>query len=146
MTLADVDEVLVIEQSVQPYPWTRGNFCDAIKSGYLCYVAEVDGELSSFAVLMPGVDEAELLNIGVAAAQQRRGRGRAMLESMLVLACDKHLSRVFLEVRAGNQAAIGLYRSVGFSEIGVRRGYYRNAQGSEDARVMARDISGKSNG
>ena len=142
MTIADVEAVLDIEQSVQAYPWTRGNFCDALASGYLCLVDDVGQALHSFAVLMPGVGEAELLNIGVAAAQQRKGLGRAMLAAVFEAAKASKLTRVFLEVRAGNLAAVALYRRAGFSEIGVRRGYYRNAAGSEDALVMACDLTG----
>ena len=137
MTVADVDAVLAIETLVQAYPWTRGNFCDAIDSGYLCFVEETAGELCGYAVLMPGVEEAELLNIGVAAAFQRKGMGRRMLSVMLERAAEQGLNRVFLEVRAGNRAAIALYLRAGFSQVGVRRGYYQNAAGSEDALVMA---------
>ena len=143
MTIADLDAVLAIEQAVQPYPWTRGNFCAALDSAYLCYVDEVAGELCSFAVLMPGVDEAELLTIGVAAAHQRKGLGRAMLSAMLEVACAKQLSRVFLEVRVSNLGAIALYRCAGFAEVGMRRAYYRNEKGSEDAMVMACDGSSR---
>jgi len=140
MTIADVDAVLAIEQAVQAYPWTRGNFCAALDSAYLCCVDEVAGELCSYAVLMPGVDEAELLNIGVASAHQRKGLGRAMLLAMLEAACAKQMSRVFLEVRVSNQCAIALYRCAGFAEVGMRRAYYRNEKGSEDAMVMVCDI------
>ena len=136
MTAADVDAVLAIEQFVQPYPWTRGNFCDALSSDYLCYVDEEAGELRGFAVMMPGAGEAELLNIGVASAHQRKGLGRAMLAALLTVAAERDLMRVFLEVRAANLAAISLYRRAGFKQVGVRRGYYRNANGSEDALVM----------
>lgn len=146
MTLADVDAVLAIEQSVQAYPWTRGNFCDALDSAYLCCVDEVAGELCSFAVLMPGVEEAELLTIGVAAAHQRKGLGRAMLSAMLEVARAKQLSRVFLEVRVSNLGAIALYRCAGFAEVGMRRAYYRNAEGSEDAMVMVCDLSSEQSG
>jgi [ribosomal protein S18]-alanine N-acetyltransferase len=139
MTLADVDEVLAIEQEVQSYPWTRGNFMDALSNGYVCRVDEDGGAIHGYAVLRPVVDEAELLNIGVAAAQQRKGLGRAMLSEILMLASAKNLRRVFLEVRASNTAALALYRSNGFSGIGVRRGYYQNASGSEDAITMACD-------
>ncbi|MDX8379701.1 MAG: ribosomal protein S18-alanine N-acetyltransferase [Gallionella sp.] len=139
MTIADIDAVLKIEQAVQAYPWTRGNFCDALDSGYLCYVDDAAGALRSFAVLMLGVDEAELLNIAVAAAHQRLGLGEALLLTMLKMAASKNSLRVFLEVRASNQAAIALYGRVGFSEVGVRRAYYRHAKGSEDALVMACD-------
>lgn len=151
MTREDVDAALAIEQAVQPYPWSRGNFADALDSGYLGLVseasAEAGGGLQGFVVLMPGVGEAELLNIAVAASQQRRGLGRRLLEAALAVSRERGWGRVFLEVRAGNLPAIALYRSAGFAEIGVRRGYYRNAQGSEDALVMACELSaGESNG
>ncbi|MCX7192074.1 MAG: ribosomal protein S18-alanine N-acetyltransferase [Proteobacteria bacterium] len=145
MTAADVDQVLAIEISVQAYPWTRGNFCDALDSGYLCFVEEIAGEICGFAVLMPGVDEAELLNIGVAADHQRQGLGGAMLSALLATAKNRQLARVFLEVRASNSGAIALYQRSGFTEVGLRRAYYRNADGSEDAIVMACD-SGDKNG
>ena len=137
MTLEDVNAVLAIEQAVQAYPWTRGNFIDALSRGYVCRVDEECGEIRGYAVLMPVLDEAELLNIGVAAGRQRKGLGRAMLLEMLDMACEKNMLRVFLEVRASNAAALALYRSAGFREIGVRRGYYQNANGSEDAITMA---------
>lgn len=142
MTQADVDAVLAIEQAVQRFPWTRGNFADALNSGYLCCVDETERDgIRGYAVMMPVADEAELLNIGVAAAQQRKGLGRAMLSEMLEAARAKKLRRVFLEVRSGNVAAIALYRSAGFNEIGVRRGYYQNANGREDAVTMACELT-----
>ena len=147
MTQDDVDTVLAIEQTVQRFPWTRGNFADALNSGYLCCVDETESDgIRGYAILMPAADEAELLNIGVAAAQQRKGLGRAMLAEMLNVAHDRNMKRVFLEVRSSNAAAIALYRSAGFSEIGVRRGYYQNANGSEDALVMACELMGQFNG
>ena len=146
MTLADVDEVLRIEQAVQAYPWTRGNFIDALNQGYICRVDEAGGEVRGYAILRPVVDEAELLIIGVAAAQQRKGLGRAMLLEMLDVACEKNMLRAFLEVRASNAAALALYRSAGFVEIGVRRDYYKNASGSEDAITMACKLTGEIDG
>ncbi len=140
MTLNDVDAVLGIELAVQVYPWTRGNFIDALSHGYVCRVDEDGGETRGYAVLMPVLDEAELLNIGVAAGQQRKGLGRAMLHEMLDVAREKNMRRVFLEVRSSNAAALALYRSTGFGEIGVRRGYYQNASGSEDAVTMACEL------
>ena len=169
MTLEDVDAVLAIEQAVQAYPWTRGNFIDALGHGYVCRVdaeellmkplaiplacqnttakrlvmaghPEDGGEIRGFAVLMPVLDEAELLNIGVAAGQQRKGLGRAMLREMLDVAHKMKMRRVFLEVRASNAAALALYRSSGFGKLGVRRDYYQNASGSEDAITMVCEL------
>lgn len=146
MTPEDMDAVLGIEQAVQVYPWTRGNFIDALSYGYVCRVDEQDGEIRGYAVLRPVLDEAELLNIGVATGHQRKGLGRAMLREMLELARARNMHRVFLEVRASNAAAIALYRGTGFGEIGVRRDYYQNANGCEDAITMAYDLTGGANG
>jgi ribosomal-protein-alanine N-acetyltransferase len=146
MTVADVEEVLAIEQSVQAYPWTRGNFMDVLSNAYACRVHEQESEIRGYAILMPVLDEAELLNMGVAAGQQRKGLGRAMLREMLELAHKMKMRRVFLEVRASNAAALALYRNSGFDEIGVRRGYYQNASGSEDAITMACELTGEING
>ncbi|MDD4978507.1 MAG: ribosomal protein S18-alanine N-acetyltransferase [Gallionella sp.] len=141
MTLADIDAVCAIEQLVQPYPWSRGNFTDALGSGYRCVVDEVVGQIVSYAVLMPVLDEAELLNIGVAAAQQRKGLGKAMLDAQMQWARTQNMQRIFLEVRVSNLPAIALYRAVGFIEIGMRRGYYQNAAGREDAMAMACELN-----
>jgi ribosomal-protein-alanine N-acetyltransferase len=48
-------------------------------------------------------------------------------------------------VRPSNTAAIALYRSVGFVEIGVRRGYYQNDHGNEDALMMACGLANETN-
>ncbi len=153
MTPADLDAVLAIEQSVQAYPWTRGNFVAALEQGYICRVdaaqavqAQDHAAIRAYAVLMPVLDEAELLNIGVVAGQQRRGWGRALLAEMLGQACAGKMCRVFLEVRASNIAALALYRSSGFVEIGVRRAYYRNDNGSEDAITMACELKEHAHG
>jgi len=146
MSLPDVDAVLAIEQAVQPYPWTRGNFSDALSGGYRCMVDEAGGEIVSYAVLMPVLDEAELLTIGVAASRQRQGLGRTMLAAQMRWASANNMRRIFLEVRVSNLPAIAWYRKTGFIEIGSRRGYYRNAQDCEDALVMACDLMGGSIG
>ncbi len=140
MTLADIDAVLAVEQAVQPYPWTGGNFADAIESGYLCCVDEDAGVIRGYAVLMPGVGEAEVLTLAVAPACQRKGVGTALLANMLAQAWLRGMLRVFLEVRVSNLPAISLYRRAGFGEVGMRRGYYRNADGFEDALVMGCDV------
>lgn len=150
MAEADIDAVLGIEQAVQGYPWSRGNFTDALDSGYLCCVDDVPlvaghreqgVEILGYAILMPVVDEAELLTIGVAEGRQRQGLGRMILGNMLEAARERDMRCVHLEVRASNEAAIALYRSVGFIKVGMRKDYYQNADGCEDALTMACDLS-----
>ncbi len=155
MVIADVDAVLAIEREVQPYQWTRGNFTDALNSAYLCSVDSVEIveghpeqgiEILSYAILMPVVDEAELLTIGVAAGQQRKGLGRKILGYMLDEARERDMRCVFLEVRASNMGAIALYQRAGFIRVGTRRGYYKNGDNVEDALTMACELKVGSNG
>jgi ribosomal-protein-alanine N-acetyltransferase len=62
-----------------------------------------------------------------------------MLHSLLVSAHDEGAREVFLEVRPSNTAAIRLYQSCGFQQIGLRRGYYQAAGAREDAVVLKRE-------
>jgi len=146
MILADVDDVVAIEQKLQHFPWSRENFSDAVNNGYLCYVDESQDMLRGYVILMPLIDEMELLNITVEESQQRKGLGREMLKEMLRIASTLEMKRMFLEVRLSNLAAISLYESVGFCIIGKRCNYYQSNYGSEDALVMACELMGDING
>ena len=137
MNLADMDAVMRIEQRVHAHPWTRGNFTDALKSDCVCKVYEAEGEMLGYVVLMPAADEAQLLNISIAAGQQRKGLGRKLVEETMKMARGMNMRRMLLEVRPSNVAALGLYRDAGFSQIGLRRGYYAAADNErENAIVM----------
>lgn len=139
MHIADLDEVMRIEKRVHDYPWTLGNFTDALNSsGYICKVCKVDGGILGYVVLTYALDEIQLLNISIAANQQRKGHGRKLLGKTIRIARDMDMLRMLLEVRASNAAALGLYREAGFREIGLRRGYYPADNGREDAIVMER--------
>ena len=137
MRFADVDQVLEIENDVYPYPWTRNNFNDSLAAGYSAWLCRVRGELVGYGVMMLVLDEAHLLNLSVKRSWQGKGYGRTMLEYLFSVARGCGANRMFLEVRPSNTQAIGLYDDVGFSAVGVRRGYYPAASGREDAIVMA---------
>ena len=140
MTEADMDAVLRIERGVHAHPWTRGNFADALRSKYACKVFEVQHEMIGYAVLMPAVDDVELLDIAIDARHQRHGWGGELLEDMMALARRQDVHRMVLEVRASNVAAISLYRKAGFTDIGLRRDYYPAQNGREDAILMGRTL------
>ena len=136
MNPADLAGIVCIEQRVHAYPWSCGNFTDALKSDYVCKVCEAEGEILGYVVFMVAVDEAHLLNISIVAEYQRKGLGRWLLGATMENARACNMRRMLLEVRFSNSAALGLYRDVGFREIGLRRGYYSADNGREDAVVM----------
>lgn len=141
MTAADLDAVMAIEKIVYAHPWTRGNFRDSLAEGYHCWVLESAGEIIGYSIVAIAVGEAHLLNLSVAAAWQRRGHGRALLEFVIKLARDFDAEKMYLEVRPSNEAGRALYAGAKFREIGRRRGYYPDAGKPEDAVVMERVLA-----
>ena len=140
MTERDLDAVLALEKKIYPYPWTAGNFRDSLRAGYHCRVVFDAEELIGYAVLMLGASEAHLLNLSVAGHAQGRGHGRALLSHLIGVARERGAHVFFLEVRPSNKAGRRLYAGYGFSQMGVRRGYYPADGKREDALVFALDL------
>ncbi len=131
--LQDLEAVYDLECSLNAYPWSKQSFVDSIESGHGCYCLRKDGELLAFAVISLVLDEASLLNLGVAKAHQRKGYAKQLLDAALQQSVLAGASMCILEVRASNRSAIDLYYDIGFYEIGQRPGYYPAAHGREDA-------------
>jgi ribosomal-protein-alanine N-acetyltransferase len=121
----DLDTLVAIEAAAYPFPWSRGNFVDSLSSGYLARKRlDAAGRWLGYFIALPGVQEMHLLNLTVAPEHQRRGHARAMLDELVHEAHVHSAQRLWLEVRASNDRAQALYRSYGFHEVAVRRGYY----------------------
>ncbi len=141
MTEADLDRVAALEAELQAFPWSRGNFSDSLKVGHSVWVCLLAGELIGFSVAMLVIDEAHLLTIGVAPAQQGRGYGAELLRRVMDNARSHGAQRLFLEVRPSNARAVDLYRHFGFRQIGLRKGYYPAAGGREDALIFDKELA-----
>ena len=84
------------------------------------------------------VPEGEVYRLAVLPTHRRRGIGRLLLTRGLSLLREAGVRQMYLDVRAGNTAAIGLYRALGFLECGRRANYYRAPR--EDAVLMEREL------
>ncbi len=141
MNERDLDEVAALEASLQAFPWSRGNFADSLTAGYSVWVCRQGGELIGFSVVMSVIDEAHLLNIGVAARHHGQGYGARLLRNAMQAARLGGASKLFLEVRPSNERAVELYRHFGFQQIGLRKGYYPAAIGREDALIFDKELA-----
>lgn len=137
----DLDTVIAIEESVYPFPWTRGIFFDCLNIGYLCWILEIDDKIIAYAVMSVAVGEAHLLTIVVAKEEQGKGYGKIMLNEMIQFAVKANANSMYLEVRTSNKSAIQLYDKRGFNELGIRKDYYPDNNGREDALILALDLS-----
>jgi ribosomal-protein-alanine N-acetyltransferase len=100
-------------------------------------VLACDSQIIGYAILTLGAGEAHLLNLSVDAAWQGKGYGGALLRHQIDLAQRSEARIMLLEVRPSNQVARALYRRFGFEQLTVRRGYYPDSKGREDALLLA---------
>jgi len=141
MSEQDVDDVVRIEALVQAFPWTKGNFRDALQAGYQGWVATRNGVIQGFYLLMFAPDVAHLLLIAVQPDAQRNGLGHKLLRHSEAEAMTRGLPALILEVRPSNHQAVAFYQNRGFRQLGVRKDYYPNEGGArEDAWVMKKEF------
>jgi len=136
---ADLDGVMRLAAETPAAPhWERAayeSFLAVDGQRRLIFVAEDDGHILGFVAAQVVMDVCELESIAVAAVARRSGVGRTLLATLIEWARQQGLSRMHLEVRAGNNSAIGFYSRVGFGQDGMRRGYYHSPK--EDAVLMS---------
>jgi ribosomal-protein-alanine N-acetyltransferase len=140
MTVSDISKVLNIEEKAHRAPWTEKIFSDCLRVGYICELMEVEHEIIGYGVMSVVADEAHLFNVCVDNNYQGQGFGRQLLNYFVDLARQRMAKSIFLEVRPSNSAAVNLYESAGFNEVGRRKDYYPAENGREDALIMARDL------
>jgi ribosomal-protein-alanine N-acetyltransferase len=135
----DLDAVLQIEQYSYPYPWTRNGFQNLLDQGVAFVICDDDSEMIfGYACFHKVLDECELMNFCIAEHARGKGIGASFLRRLLERLQDSGLRKVLLEVRVTNFVAKSLYSKLGFVEDGLRKHYYRNADGSkEDAVLMS---------
>ncbi|MBE1589993.1 ribosomal protein S18-alanine N-acetyltransferase [Nonomuraea angiospora] len=141
MTEADLPAVMSIERATFPLDaWSegmmRGELADMPRSRHYV-VALVDGEIIGYAGLASASDQADVQTIAVLEKHQGTGIGGALLTELLAEAGRRGAREIFLEVRADNPRAQGVYRHYGFEEIGTRRRYYDDGT---DAIMMRRNL------
>jgi len=140
MNQKDLDAVAELEENVQAFPWSRGNFADSLAAGHAVWVCRIGGNLVGFSVVMIVVDEAHLLNVAVSKHYQGKGYGARLLQHVMEQARLHGAGKLLLEVRPSNRRAVELYRLFGFRQIGFRREDYPAALGREDALVFEREL------
>jgi ribosomal-protein-alanine acetyltransferase len=144
MTEHDLLEVVEIEENSRLSRW-----------GWAAYYAELQGtdsnlmlvarvansrqqqrshSLAGYIVARMGANELHINNVAVRENYRRRGIGRLLLDRILEEGSRAGVANAFLELRAGNEAALALYEKCGFRVTARRQKYY--SEPAEDALVM----------
>jgi ribosomal-protein-alanine N-acetyltransferase len=130
------DSILEIETVSFPSPWSLQSFEKEIDNpvSYLFGLVMKEA-LIGYICYWEFAGESHLMNIAVRPDERGKGYGGLLLKKMVENGTANEVKKAWLEVRPSNLSAIGLYKKIGFKQVGLRSGYYADTK--EDAILMA---------
>jgi ribosomal-protein-alanine N-acetyltransferase len=138
-TPLDLIEIDGIERQSFGDPWSMQSFRESMARSFVrMNVAEDEQGVAGYSVVWMAGEECELANLAVDPARRGQHIGSLLVDAAIREAGAEGAMVMFLEVRASNTVAQGLYSSRGFHEVGRRPKYYKNP--TEDALVLRRDL------
>ena len=136
MNESHVAAVAALEKACFSEPWSENSVRGELSNELALWLVAVENDtVLGYVGSQTVLEEADMMNIAVEEICRRRGIARALVEE-LIRQLPAHC--LTLEVRASNAPAIGLYESMGFQQIGMRKNYYRKPR--EDALILRKEI------
>ena len=139
MTNNDLQQVITIEKKSYDFPWSDIVIRDCLANKYNCYVAGNDNILGYMISKITNQDS-HILNLTIDSEYRGLGIGSSFLDLMIKECKLRRSEYIYLEARINNTIARSLYQKYGFRSIGLRKNYYRNKTGREDAIVYRKNL------
>jgi ribosomal-protein-alanine N-acetyltransferase len=138
----DLPVFVSLDKELFPYsPWSASQYKEEFSSPTRHFVVAIDAEqniIGYAGVFAPGGAEADVLTVGVIPAQRGKGIARQLMAMITDWATAQGSIAMMLEVKVDNSEAIGLYESLGYSKLNIRKDYF---DAGLDALVMRLDLS-----
>jgi len=137
----DLPIFVSLDKELFPYsPWTAGQYKEELSSPTRHFVVALD-EASSIigyaGVFAPGATEADVLTVGVVPEHRGKGIAKALMALITDWAMAQGSTAMMLEVKTGNDDAIGMYESLGYLKLNIRKDYFGTGL---DAQVMRLEL------
>jgi len=137
----DLPVFVSLDKELFPYsPWSASQYKEEFSSPTRHFVVAIDAEqniIGYAGVFAPGGAEADVLTVGVIPAQRGKGIARQLMAMITDWATVQGSIAMMLEVKVDNFQAIGLYESLGYSKLNIRKDYFGAGL---DAVVMRLDL------
>jgi ribosomal-protein-alanine N-acetyltransferase len=137
----DIPVLVSLDKELFPYsPWSSGQYREEISAPTRRFIVAVDEGLSVIGyagVFAPGGAEADILTVGVISQHRGQGIARQLMAGITKWAIAQGSIAMMLEVKTDNAAAIGLYESLGYSKLNIRKDYFGSGL---DALVMRKEL------
>jgi len=138
LTASDTDcaaDIAMLERACFSDPWSEDAIRDSVTNPlYTFLVARESGRTVGYVGAYTVVGEMQITNVAVSPEARRQGVGNRLIGELVRQASEQQARLITLEVRASNRPAIALYEKHGFTEVGVRRGFYSHP--TEDGILM----------
>ena len=138
MESCHVSQVAALEKCSFRDPWSEKSIAGELENKLALWLVAVEGDtVLGYVGSQTVMGETDMMNVAVHPDFRRRGVAEALILALVeeLKAMDSHC--LTLEVRASNAPAIALYEKMGFSQIGLRKNYYRNPR--EDALILRKE-------
>jgi ribosomal-protein-alanine N-acetyltransferase len=141
-TAFDLPVFVSLDKELFPYsPWSASQYKEEFSSPTRHFVVALDAQqniIGYAGVFAPGASEADILTVGVVPDHRGQGIAKALMALITDWAHAQGSTAMMLEVKSDNLEAIGLYESLGYSQLNVRKDYFGAGL---DAQVMRLELS-----
>ncbi|RZO32256.1 MAG: GNAT family N-acetyltransferase [Rhodospirillaceae bacterium] len=116
-------------------PWSESDFAILLANETsIAFGLKESSKLRAFILLRNISPELEIFSLVVSRKFRRQGLARCLVSKSLASLAEAQTC--FLEVSQSNKAALSLYRSLGFKDIGIRHNYYQSKTGVFDHAIL----------
>ena len=139
MTQAHVAAIAGLEKLCFSDPWSEKSIETELSCRLSCWLVAMEGEtLVGYVGSQTVIDESDMMKIAVHPDHRRKGIAEALVAGLEEQLRQRGSRALTLEVRDSNAPAIALYEKLGFTQVGLRKNYYRNPK--EDARILRKEL------
>lgn len=133
-----VAQIAALEKLCFTDPWSENSVASELCNPLsLWLIAEEDGIVCGYVGSQTVLDETDMMNIAVHPDCRRQGIAAALIEELVSRLKEQGSHILRLEVRESNTPAVALYNSTGFTQLGIRKNYYRNPK--ENALILGKE-------
>lgn len=133
-----VTQVAQLEAECFSMPWSERSINSEITNPLAYWLVALDGNtVAGYVGSQSVMGEADMMNIAVKPAYRRKGIAKMLVEELVKGLQEREVHSLTLEVRYSNDAAISLYKKMGFAQVGRRPNYYSAPK--EDALILRKE-------
>lgn len=135
MDATHVEQIALLEKLCFPDPWSENSIASELRNPLSHWLVAMDGDtVAGYVGSQTVIDETDMMNIAVHPDFRRQGIAQQLVRRLVQDLTLRGSHCLTLEVRASNAPAQQLYQTLGFSQVGLRKNYYRDPK--EDALIL----------